>query len=209
MDLNFGTSGFVKVSRGDNESIQSLVLQSDGQILAGGSTGGFNSKFAVTRFSADGVQDLNFGTNGWSLNDMGPDFNGDGITDMRQLDNGDIVAVGYTLEDNTYNYAVAKYTSTLSSLNDLTAIGIEARIFPTIMQETSLNLELKTASSLELNISLLNSLGQTIKRWPNALSFASGTTRQALELPVNLSAGSYYILVETEEGRTALSVRKL
>lgn len=209
LDGSYGTNGFVKIARSSNESIQSLILQSDGQVLAGGSTGGFDSKFAITRFSSEGALDLSFGNNGWSVNDIGPGFNGDGITDMAQLDNGDILTVGYTLEDNTYSYAVAKFTSTLSSLNELSKLGIEARIFPTITQQNSINLELTIEASLTLNISLLNNLGQTIKTWSNPISFNAGTSQQTLELPSNISAGSYYILMETEEGRTALPIRKL
>jgi|GEM_PF-2431170 len=210
LDTNFGTNGFVKVARDDNESIQSLILQADGQVLAGGSTGGFNSSFAISRFSVDGVQDMSFGNNGWSVNDIGPGFNGDGITEMVQLNNGNIIAAGYTLDDNSiYGYAVAKFTSTLSSLDDLTEFGIEVRVFPNIINAEIITLELTTEESLELNISLLNSLGQTMKVWENGTSFDVGTTQQSLELPTNLSAGSYYILLETGKGRTALPVRKL
>ena len=208
LNSDFGTSGFLKVSRGDNESIQSLVFQEDGSVLAGGSTGGFNSKFAINRFTEEAGFDTSFGNNGWSINDIGPGSNGDGITDLVQLSDGDIVAVGYTLEDNTYSYAVAKFSSTLSSLNDLAEFGIEARIFPTIIQNESITLELKTETSLNLNISLLNSLGQTIKVWDNGVNFSSGTSQETLELPANIPAGGYYILMETEKGRTALPMQK-
>lgn len=209
MDTSFGTNGFVKVSRGDNESIQSLILQSDGQVLAGGSTGGFDSKFAITRFNSAGVQDISFGnSNGWSINDIGPGFNFDGINEMVQLANGDIIAAGTTLEDSEYDYAIAKFTSTLSSVDDLNKLGIQARIFPNITQDEMLTLELTTEESLNLNISLLNNLGQTIKVWQNAMSFGTGTTQQTLALPANLTTGSYFILIETVNGRTALPLWK-
>lgn len=208
-NTNFGTNGFLKVPRGDNESIQSLVFQADGAVLAGGSTGGFNSKFAITRFTEDAGLDTSFGNNGWSVNDIGPGFNGDGITDLVQLNDGDIAAVGYTLEDNTYSYAVAKFSSTLSSLNELAEFGIEARIFPTIVQDELITLELKSETPLILNISLLNSLGQTVKVWKNGVNFYSGSSQETLELPANLPSGSYYILMETAEGRTALPMRKM
>ncbi len=210
IDTNYGTNGFVKVSGSSNEAIQSLILQTDGQVLAGGSTGGFNSKFLVGRFSADGVRDLNFGNNnGWSINDIGPGFNFDGITGMVQLANGDIIAVGTTLEDSTYDYAVAKFSSTLSNVDNLSDSGIAARIYPTIIQQESVILELTTEASLSLTISLLDNLGQTIQRWGNPLNVGTGTTHQTLDLPSNLTAGAYYILLETQEGRTALPLRKL
>jgi len=120
-DSSFGTDGILKISGSSNEAIQSLILQADSQVLAGGSTGGFDSKFLLGRFSTEGVKDMNFGNNnGWSVNDIGPGFNFDGITGMVQLNNGDIIAAGTTLEDSFYDYAVAKFSSTLSSLNDLT-----------------------------------------------------------------------------------------
>jgi len=126
---------------------------------------------------------------------------------MKQLNNGDIIAVGVTLSDGALNYAVAKFTSTLSTLDDLRKLGIEVRVFPNITQEEELTLELTTEAPLELNISLLNSLGQRIKGWKNTTSFSSGTTQETLELPSNLTKGGYFILVETSEGRTALPIR--
>ena len=128
---------------------------------------------------------------------------------MVQLNDGDIAAVGYTLEDNTYSYAVAKFSSTLSNLNELAEFGIEARIFPTIVQDELITLELKSETPLILNISLLNSLGQTVKVWKNGVNFYSGSSQETLELPANLPSGSYYILMETAEGRTALPMRKM
>lgn len=200
--------GFLKIARGGNETIRSLILQPDGYILAGGSTGGFASKFAITRFTDQGVQDMSFGNNGWSINDIGPSFNFDGITDMKQLSNGDIIAVGTTLEDVSYDYAVAKYTATLSSSDDLEDLGIEVRIFPNITQEETITLELTTETPLSLNISLLNNLGQTIKTWKNSASFQAGTAQESLQLPANLTTGTYFILVETENGRTAMPIQK-
>lgn len=212
LDTSFGINGFLKVSRGDNESIQSLVLQPDGYVLAGGSTGGFNSKFAITRFTNEGVQDMSFGNgNGWSVYDIGDGFNGDGITDIKQLGNGDIIAVGYTLNDNsTYSYATARFSSTLSNLKELADIGIHTRVFPNIIQNEMITLELTTETSVELNISLLNSFGQTITQWGTSENMGAGTIQRTLDLPSNLSAGSYYILLETKEGRrTTLPVRKM
>jgi len=106
-----------------------------------------------------------------------------------------------------YDYAVAKITSTLSSLDDLSELGIVARVFPTITQGESVTLEITTEASLDLNISLLNSSGQTINTWKNISNFNSGTSQQTLDLPASLTTGSYFILVETENGWTALPVR--
>ncbi len=207
IDTNFGNDGFVKISGNSNESIQSLILQSDGQILAGGSTGGFNSKFLLGRFSAEGERDMNFGNNnGWAIHDIGPDFNFDGITGMVQLNNGDVIAAGTTLEDDRYDYALAKYSSTLSSLDDLKDLGITARIFPTIVEQETVTLELTTESPLSLNISMLNSSGQTIRQWGNSVNITVGTSQRTIDLGNNLTSGIYYLLLETKEGRTVLPV---
>ena len=210
MDTDFGTNGFVKVSGNSNEAIQTLILQTDGQILAGGSTGGVDSKFLLGRFSSEGVLDMNFGNNnGWSINDIGPGFNFDGITGMVQLSNGEIIAAGTTLEDSSYDYAVAKFSSTVSSLNDLKEFGITTKIYPTIIQQETITLELTAESPISLTISLLNNLGQSLKQWESSINIGVGKTQRILDLPINLTAGAYYILLETKEGRTALPVRKM
>lgn len=67
LDANFGTGGIVNYSFGANSrsAIQSVKLQSDGKIIAGGWTTSDNIvyKFAVARFNIDGSLDTTFGPN--------------------------------------------------------------------------------------------------------------------------------------------------
>jgi len=191
LDTSFGTDGFFYDDMEASAHGYKILIQDE-------------------RFSTEGVKDMNFGNNnGWSVNDIGPGFNFDGITGMVQLNNGDIIAAGTTLEDSSYDYAVAKFSSTLSSLDDLTNLGTEASVFPNLIQDEAITLKLTTESSLSLTISLINNLGQTITRWGNSVNIGVGTTERTLNLPANLTAGSYYIHLETKEGRTALPVRKM
>jgi len=210
MDTNFGNNGVVKVSGSNNEAIQSLLQQPDGQILVGGSTGGFNSKFLLGRFSADGNRDLDFGNiNGWSIYDIGPAANFDGVTAMVQTPDGSIIAVGSTLEENIYGYAVAKYRGTLSSLDNFNKLGIKATLYPTLISNNLVTLELDTKKSIIMNVSLANNLGQTVQRLDRDLQIEAGTTQRTWQLPVELATGTYYLLLETEGERVALPMWKM
>ena len=58
LDTSFGTGGFtITAVTPGNESINSLVLQSDGKIVAGGSN-------RIARYTAGGMLDTTFGSNG-------------------------------------------------------------------------------------------------------------------------------------------------
>jgi uncharacterized delta-60 repeat protein len=65
LDTSFGGDGRVTTnfSKGDDNAA-SVVVQSDGNIVAGGGTGGDNGKFALARYNVDGSLDTSFGGDG-------------------------------------------------------------------------------------------------------------------------------------------------
>src|ERR1035437_5862886 len=66
LDNTFGTSGIITTAIGSlNSAIYSIILQSDGKIVAGGYTYfGYNYAFALARYKTTGIIDNSFGTNG-------------------------------------------------------------------------------------------------------------------------------------------------
>jgi uncharacterized delta-60 repeat protein len=71
LDSSFGTGGVVVTNiatvlsqSAQNCQILSIALQTDGKIVAGGSTSGVFSNFALARYTTDGTLDSSFGTGG-------------------------------------------------------------------------------------------------------------------------------------------------
>jgi uncharacterized delta-60 repeat protein len=70
LDTSFGAGGIVKTDFGGGESIQALVLQSDGKLVAAGTSvirpegEPFVSSFALARYHRNGQLDRGFGTGG-------------------------------------------------------------------------------------------------------------------------------------------------
>lgn len=95
LDTTFGGGdGIASVSiTSDTEAPQALALQTDGKILAGGTTGfGTDTVFAVTRFTSDGVIDPTFDTDGiWTMN-LSTD--GSSVSDIAVQSDGKILVLG-------------------------------------------------------------------------------------------------------------------
>ncbi|MGH8092421.1 MAG: delta-60 repeat domain-containing protein, partial [Chthoniobacterales bacterium] len=76
IDLAFGNQGKVETDFGaaNLDQARSAVLQSDGKIVAAGTTvtqGGLDQPFAVARYNPDGTRDLAFGKKGLATVDFG------------------------------------------------------------------------------------------------------------------------------------------
>lgn len=61
VDTDFGDAGIVTTTLGSNSQIESLAIQSDNKIVAGGSSG---SSFALARYNTDGSLDTTFNSSG-------------------------------------------------------------------------------------------------------------------------------------------------
>jgi uncharacterized delta-60 repeat protein len=107
---SFGTDGLVTVNNDQNEIILDLAVQSDGRILACGTTGEFgffaNRDFALLRFNADGSLDTGFGTNGITVTPIGAVF--DDANGMAIQDDGKILLTGMTAGTNN-DLVIARY----------------------------------------------------------------------------------------------------
>lgn len=80
LDQTFGTNGLVTTDFGvvvagpdaPLDRATAVALQSDGKIVAAGTTGGRFSDFGVARYSPDGSLDAAFGTNGRAIGNLSP-----------------------------------------------------------------------------------------------------------------------------------------
>jgi uncharacterized delta-60 repeat protein len=117
LDSRFGAKGRTLVDFGDRTAeVGSLLLQPDGTIIIVGSSGGgfgneFND-FALARFTANGMLDPNFGTDGKLKThfDSGGSNSGTwGAAGVLQRDGKIIVAGSYKVDGMTREFALARY----------------------------------------------------------------------------------------------------
>lgn len=102
-DASFGNNGGgtgavgIESSLSANTAASSLAIQSDGQIVASGSTdtNGVVSDFATIRYNPDGTQDGSFGSGGLVVTDFGS--GGDFANTMALRPDGRIIVAGQTI----------------------------------------------------------------------------------------------------------------
>jgi uncharacterized delta-60 repeat protein len=102
LDPTFGTGGEVTTDFGGFDSAQAVAIQSDGKIVATGSSGG---DFALARYNADGSLDASFGGGG----KVTTDFAGfDAASALVVQPDGRIVATG---RSGNADFALARYNA--------------------------------------------------------------------------------------------------
>jgi uncharacterized delta-60 repeat protein len=117
LDTTFSGDGIVTTAVGLALDIaNSVVMQSDGKIVAAGySYNGSNDDFAVVRYNTGGSLDTTFSGDGIVTTAVGAgsDY---GYSVAMQSD-GKIVAAGYSYSGTKYDFAVVRYTISVSSLS--------------------------------------------------------------------------------------------
>ncbi|MFI5987850.1 delta-60 repeat domain-containing protein, partial [Streptomyces sp. NPDC051555] len=102
------TTHFADTPDQTNDQINSLALQPDGKILAGGTSSTTRSTvFAIARFAPDGSMDEGFGHGGRTTTDFGNSY--DRANSLVLGPDGTIIAAGYTSATRTTAFAVARY----------------------------------------------------------------------------------------------------
>ena len=116
LDTTFDTDGKVTTPIGSSGDVAtSVVLQSDGKIVAAGySHNGTDSDFAVVRYNTNGSLDTTFDTDGKVTTPIGSG-NEEANSVVLQSD-GKIVVAGSSVNGSNYDFAVVRYTISVSSL---------------------------------------------------------------------------------------------
>jgi uncharacterized delta-60 repeat protein len=107
LDPTFGSGGKVVTPIGTNDSIQALLLQSDGKLVAAGTSfGSTDPDFALARYNTDGTLDSTFGTGGIVTTDFNSNSNDLGFDAVLQGD-GKIVVAG----ESALDVGLARYNT--------------------------------------------------------------------------------------------------
>jgi uncharacterized delta-60 repeat protein len=117
LDSTFDTDGKLTTQIGSgDDNADSVVLQSDGKIVVAGSSGnGSNSDFAVLRYNSGGSLDTTFGTGGKVTTPIGS--GNDYASDVVLQSDGKIIVAGSSRNGSNYDFAVVRYTISVSSLS--------------------------------------------------------------------------------------------
>lgn len=108
-DTTFGGDGIVTTPINNWDRAQDLVLQSDGKIIAvGSSSNGSNDDFTLVRYNTDGTLDTTFGGDGIVTTDFG---SYDSAYAVMIDDDGKIVVTGSANNSTDGDFAIARYLS--------------------------------------------------------------------------------------------------
>jgi uncharacterized delta-60 repeat protein len=108
---NVDNDGVVRtdISGGSNDIINFIAIQSDGKIVAAGSTrSGTNTDYAVVRYNINGSLDNSFDTDGIVTTDF-ESTNDIGSTVLIQPVDNKIIVAGYSFIDSIFQISIARY----------------------------------------------------------------------------------------------------
>jgi uncharacterized delta-60 repeat protein len=107
LDATFGVGGMVLTDFGGPDSANAIALQSDGRIVAAGSSPArIGSDFALARYDADGSLDPGFGVGGTIRTDFGGTDFGNAVAIQ---DDGRIVTAGRSNVGQGADFALARH----------------------------------------------------------------------------------------------------
>ena len=204
-DETFGDEGIQLGSFGaqDNE-INTIVIQPDGQILIGGtSLQGNRDLFAVARLEADGEFDETFGEQGVVRPIIEQN---DGINGMALQHDGRLVVAGESFNGQRFSIAVARIeTGLITRVDDPTPQVVDASIYPNPVSE-NFTLSYRLIQSNSVQIVLYDASGSLIKMFANRYSQALGDYQEGFEMPAGISAGTYYLVMQSGDEGKAVKV---
>lgn len=111
VDTSFGTNGHIRCSSSPIGGADSLLIQPDGKLVVIGvqvlqpTTGVYISNFILQRFTAEGIPDASFGTDGVVITSFGFGYNTPRAIALQS--DGKILAVGASFNNQ---FALARYT---------------------------------------------------------------------------------------------------
>ncbi len=162
--------------------VNSIAIQPDGKILAGGTTAGNNSisDFAVVRYLTDGTLDPSFGVGGIGL----ADFNtGRDAGNAMVLHEGKIVMVGSSDKNSQSSFAVARFLGNPNvGVHDYLSAASGMELFPNPASEL---VQVKLDGDASGSVRVMSVTGRlmlemiltdeplqiNVAHWPNGLYF--------------------------------------
>ncbi len=187
LDNTFGTGGKTTTDFGTYCEGRSVVIQSDGKIIVGGSRNDANAQpdFALARYNNDGTLDLSFGSGGKVSNAI-ESTDDSGYSVLLQSD-GKILLSGSTFMNSTLadGFAIARYNAESVGIAENKSIN-QFLLFP---NPATTILFIQSSQKIK-SIKCINYLGQYVEPVLTSNSINIST----------LSEGMYFLTITSENG---------
>ncbi len=187
LDASFGTNGFTVYNGTDENVASDCLLDANGQILVGGTTGGTffdNRDLTVWRYNADGTPDLSFNTDGVATAEV-LGFMDEAYGMALQAD-GKLVVAGKANNGNENDFVVARFLTSGSIGVEESTAGVIGMSPNPVVAGSTLRLELPTEASTARTFELVDAAGRVVASLP-LLSNA------AVAVPASLLPGTYVL----------------
>lgn len=181
--------------------LRAVTLQADGKIVVAGftdidPTALFDENFLLMRFNTNGGIDNTFGTAGYTTTQFYPTgIRRDIGKAMLIQPDGKIVVGGYMENATDYDYAVARYNGSPLAINELSLIN-SVSVYPNPFTE-SVKIDYTLQNEESVSISLTDVQGRELKILSEK-KMEVGVNSQTFNLPIELSAGLYFISVKSD-----------
>lgn len=187
LDASFGTDGFTMYAGTDENVAYDCVLDANGKILVGGTTGGTffdNRDLTVWRFNADGAYDLTFNTDGVGTGEVLGFL--DEINAIALQADGKLVVAGKANNGNENDFVVARFlTDGSNGFNESTSITANLAPNP-VAAGSTLRIVLPAGAGAVRTFALVDAAGRVVADLP----LMSGT---CVDIPASVMPGTYVL----------------
>ena len=198
-DPSFGTAG-MWISDPFSFVFTGMALLPDNKILSAGFTyEGESSAMLLACYTPEGQPLSDFGNNGFIRTEIADSSYATAL--VVQPDHK-VVLAGSARKNGTRASVAARYFTGPLTVNEIEGMAHTALLYPNPTQG-ELTLSYTLTGPQTLQVELLDMNGKVETAFPN-LNKPAGKYEEQLRLPENLSAGTYYILIRSDKGHTAL-----
>ncbi len=208
-DLSFSGDGIETTAFGEFMDYgHSVVLQQDGKIIVGGSSSasGLQNDMALARYDINGVLDDTFGTAGKLVVPVSTGY--ESIYSMRMLEDGKLVAAGFSELSGQRQFTVMRFTPNLP-------IGIaeplhfvrDAFVYPNpVNRLTTISYSLDADEIVSLD--LVDLQGRVIKSLIHYQHQNAGFHQILLDINEELKSGEYFIRLYNHNNMVSVKLVK-
>ncbi|MBK9196741.1 MAG: hypothetical protein IPO17_17510 [Flavobacteriales bacterium] len=187
LDASFGTNGFTLYDATDENIAYDCLLDADGKILVGGTTGGTffdNRDLTVWRYNADGTSDLSFNLDGVATAEVLGFM--DEINGIALQADGKLVVAGKANNGNENDFVVARFLTT-GSTGLIGSPATSALLAPNpVAAGSTLHVELPIGAGMVRMFELVDVAGRLVADLPLMSS-------AFLDIPATVVPGKYVL----------------
>jgi uncharacterized delta-60 repeat protein len=205
LDNSFDTDGMVLTAFGTSwDECRSLVIQSDGKILAGGIASVPAKKFAIARYNTDGSLDLSWDLDGKLTTTFSSIAS---IWSLIIQPDGKLLAGGYAGATGTsFNFAIARYGDVgKGGIEDITHNTLS--VFPNPVQQ-NFTLKYTLTQQEKLTITLVGLDGKVISVLMTPQEKEIGDHTQSFVIPETIANGNYFVVLSSPNGTALVKIVK-